>query len=61
MSKNIIISDIELVEVVFCEVNQAWIKFGGEKMTCKKEARDYAREIHNSLKRVRNRSHGKGV
>lgn len=61
MSKNIIISGIELVEVVFCEVNQAWIKYGGEKITCQKEARDYARETYNSLKRVRNRSHGKGI
>lgn len=61
MSQNIIISDIELVEVVFCEVNQAWIKFGGEKMTCQKEARDYARATHNAIKRTRNRNHGKGI
>ena len=61
MSKNIIISGIELVEVVFCEVNQAWIKFGGEKMYCQKEARDYARATHNAIKIKRNRNHGKGV
>lgn len=61
MSKNILISGIELVEVVFCDVNKAWIKFGGEKMYCQKEARDYARSTYNELKKVRNRNHGKGI
>lgn len=61
MNKNIIISGIELVEVVFCEVNQAWIKLGGEKMYCQKEARDYARATHNAIKRTRNKDHGKGI
>lgn len=61
MGKNIVITGLENIEIVYCKLNKAWVKLGGGFIKEECDARDYAREMYNTINFLGSKNRGRGI